>query len=110
MSKTRAFDLIINLGVHAHLLEPPALDGSTLIEEQYSQESYFDNGTQDSTNGIKPDFFKKTGNSSAIEKFECWILGILFEVLLHLVQVYICVWKSQPMEFSFGVKKYCFLN
>ncbi|KAH6761972.1 hypothetical protein C2S52_019405 [Perilla frutescens var. hirtella] len=87
MSKARAFDLIINLGVHAHLLEPPALDGSTIIEEQYSQEAYFDNGTQDSTNGIKSDFFKKTGNSSAIDKFECWILGILFEVLLHLVQI-----------------------
>ncbi|XP_057788947.1 uncharacterized protein LOC131005863 isoform X1 [Salvia miltiorrhiza] len=87
MSKTRAFDLIINLGVHAHLLEPPTLDGSTMIDEQYSQEAYFDNGTQDSTNGIKTDFFRKTGNSSAIEKFECWILGILFEVLLHLVQI-----------------------
>lgn len=87
MSKTRAFDLIINLGVHAHLLEPPALDGSTITEEQYSQEAYFDNGTQDSTNGIKSEILKKTGNSSAVDKFECWILGILFEVLLHLVQI-----------------------
>ncbi|PIN04332.1 hypothetical protein CDL12_23134 [Handroanthus impetiginosus] len=46
MSKARAFDLIINLGVHAHLLEPPASDDSTTIEEQYSQEAYFDSGTQ----------------------------------------------------------------
>ncbi|KAI3470701.1 hypothetical protein Pfo_027364 [Paulownia fortunei] len=88
MSKARAFDLIINLGVHAHLLEPPAPDGSTTIEEQYSQEAYFDNGTQVSSHGkIESDFPKKTGNSSAIDKFECWILGILFEVLLHLVQI-----------------------
>lgn len=89
MSKTRAFDLIINLGVHAHLLEPPAPDGSSIIEEQYSQEAYFDCGTQVSSQGkMKSDFLKKTGNSSAIDKFECWILGILFEVLLHLVQVF----------------------
>ncbi|KAK6145335.1 hypothetical protein DH2020_022155 [Rehmannia glutinosa] len=88
MSKARAFDLIINLGVHAHLLEPPAPDGSTTIEEQYSQEAYFDNGTQVSSHGIiKSDYLKKTGNASAIDKFECWILGILFEILLHLVQI-----------------------
>ncbi|KAL8518280.1 hypothetical protein ACS0TY_009587 [Phlomoides rotata] len=87
MSKSRAFDLIINLGVHAHLLEPPAPDGSTIIEEQYSQESYFDNGPQVASNGIKSDILKQTENSSAIDKFECWILGILFEVLLHLVQI-----------------------
>lgn len=87
MSKSRAFDLIINLGVHAHLLEPPAPDGSTIIEEQYSQEAYFDNGPQVASNGINSDILKQRGNSSAVDKFECWILGILFEVLLHLVQV-----------------------
>ncbi|KAL7109009.1 hypothetical protein ACP275_06G149600 [Erythranthe tilingii] len=88
MSKTRAFDLIINLGVHAHLLEPPARDDSSIIEEQYSQEAYFDNGTQVSSHGnLKSNSLKKTGNSSAIDTFECWILGILFEVLLHLVQM-----------------------
>ena len=101
MSKTRAFDLIINLGVHAHLLEPPALDGSTMIDEQYSQEACFDNGTQDSNNGTKTDFFRKTGNSLAIEKFECWILGILFEVMLHLVQVYLFVIKRSVMVYYF---------
>ncbi|KAK6122106.1 hypothetical protein DH2020_044151 [Rehmannia glutinosa] len=70
------------------LLEPPAPDGSTTIEEQYSQEAYFDNGTQVSSHGIiKSDYLKKTGNASAIDKFECWILGILFEILLHLVQI-----------------------
>ncbi|KAL0388150.1 UNVERIFIED_CONTAM: hypothetical protein Sradi_2696800 [Sesamum radiatum] len=89
MSKARAFDLIINLGVHAHLLEPPAPDDSTTIEEQYSQESYIDNGTQVSSHGKINSEIKKTDNSAAIDKFESWILAMLFEVLLHLVQVYI---------------------
>ncbi|KAL3655884.1 hypothetical protein CASFOL_000280 [Castilleja foliolosa] len=88
MSKARAFDLIINLGVHSHLLEPPVPDGSTTMEEQFSPEALFDSGTQISSHGtIKSNFFKKTGNASAIDKFESWILGILFEVLLHLVQI-----------------------
>ncbi|KAL0349231.1 UNVERIFIED_CONTAM: hypothetical protein Sangu_1150900 [Sesamum angustifolium] len=87
MSKARAFDLIINLGVHAHLLEPPAPDDSTTIEEQYSQESYIDNGTQVSSHGKINSEIKKTDNSAAIDKFESWILAMLFEVLLHLVQI-----------------------
>ncbi|KAL6581155.1 hypothetical protein OROMI_007078 [Orobanche minor] len=88
MSKARAFDLIINLGVHAHLLELPAPDGSTTIGEQYSHETFFDSATQISSHGIiKSDFLKKTNNASAIVKFESWILGILFEALLHLVQI-----------------------
>ncbi|KAL2230278.1 UNVERIFIED_CONTAM: hypothetical protein Sindi_1622200 [Sesamum indicum] len=87
MSKARAFDLIINLGVHAHLLEPPAPDDSTTIEEQYSQESYIDNGTQVSSHGKIKSEIKKTDNSAAIDKFESWILAMLFEVLLHLVQI-----------------------
>ncbi|XP_075502706.1 LOW QUALITY PROTEIN: uncharacterized protein LOC142540441 [Primulina tabacum] len=88
MSKARAFDLILNLGVHAHLLEPPAPDGSTAIEEELSKELYFKNGAQISFMGKKKSKnINKRENSSAIDKFECWILGILFEVLLHLVQV-----------------------
>uniref|UniRef100_A0A5B6ZBR9 SANT domain-containing protein n=1 Tax=Davidia involucrata TaxID=16924 RepID=A0A5B6ZBR9_DAVIN len=87
-SRARAFDLILNLGVHAHLLEPNIPDDTSTIEEDYSQESYFDNETQLATQGTrKPDYFKKMGNSSAIDNFESWILGILYEILLHLVQV-----------------------
>lgn len=87
MSKARAFDLILNLGVHAHLLEPPAPDESTTTDE-YSQDEYVANGTQVSLDGNrKADHFKKSGNYSAIDKFENWILGILYEILLHLVQV-----------------------
>ncbi|KAH0664087.1 hypothetical protein KY284_029018 [Solanum tuberosum] len=86
-SKTRAFDLILNLGVHAHLLEPPTTDDTSTIEEEYCKETFLDNETQLSLEGNKKsDYLKKAGNSSAIDKFECWILGILYEILLHLVQ------------------------
>lgn len=85
-SKARAFDLILNLGVHAHLLEPLTTDDTPTIDEEY--ESYFDNGAQLPTQGKrKPEYFRKFGNSSAIDKFESWILGILYEILLLLVQV-----------------------
>lgn len=87
MSKTRAFDLIINLGVHAHLLEPPAPDVTTSIEEQLSQEAFSDNGTQVSLHGERRSDKHKTENLAATGRFECWILGILYELLLHLVQV-----------------------
>ncbi|KAK6786334.1 hypothetical protein RDI58_014859 [Solanum bulbocastanum] len=86
-SKTRAFDLILNLGVHAHLLEPPTTDDASTIEEEYCKETFLDKETQISLEGNKKsDYLKKAGNSSAIDKFECWILGILYEILLHLVQ------------------------
>lgn len=86
-SKARAFDLILNLGVHAHLLEPLIAGDASTIEEEYSQEPYLDDEAQLATQGKrKPDYFKM-GNSSAIDNFESWILGILNELLLHLVQV-----------------------
>ena len=88
VSKARAFDLILNLGVHAHLLEPLVPGDGSTIEEEYSQDPYFDNEVQLATKGKrKPDYFKKMGNSSAIENFEIWILSILYVILLHLVQV-----------------------
>lgn len=83
-SRSRAFDLILNLGVHAHLLEPMILDDTSAIEE----ESYFDNEVLFSTQGkTKPDYTTKMENSSAINNFETWILSILYEILLHLVQI-----------------------
>ncbi|WOH02547.1 hypothetical protein DCAR_0521936 [Daucus carota subsp. sativus] len=86
-SKSRAFDLILNLGVHAQLLEPLVADDASTIEEEYSHEPYLDSETQLANQGtVKPDYYK-TANSSAIDKFESWILGILYEVLLHLVQI-----------------------
>lgn len=87
VSKARAFDLLLNLGVHAHLLEPPAQDDTSTIDEEYTQESVLDNEVPLSLQRNKKDYLQNMGNSVAIEKFECWILGILAEVLLHLVQV-----------------------
>ncbi|KAL9226090.1 hypothetical protein vseg_001940 [Gypsophila vaccaria] len=86
-SRTRAFDLILNLAVHAHLLEPVVRDDISTIEEDYSQELSFENETQDGTQRNKSDSSKKAGVSSAIDDFESWILNILYEILMLLVQI-----------------------
>ncbi|GAV76082.1 hypothetical protein CFOL_v3_19557 [Cephalotus follicularis] len=86
--RVRAFDLILNLGVHAHLLEPMNADDTSPIEEEYSQESFFDNEDQLATQvKRKNDSDKKLGTSTAINNFESWILNILYEILLLLVQL-----------------------
>lgn len=86
--RVRAFDLILNLGVHAHLLEPMMTDDASTIEEEYPQESFFDDEDQLTTEGKKKvDSAKKLGASTAIDEFESWILNILYEILLLLVQV-----------------------
>lgn len=86
--RVRAFDLIINLGVHAHLLEPMVNDDKSAIEEEYAQELLLNSEDQFTMQGIrKIDSAKKLGTSSAIDKFESWILNILYEILLLLVQV-----------------------
>ncbi|XP_043701219.1 uncharacterized protein LOC122651756 isoform X2 [Telopea speciosissima] len=87
-SKVRAFDLILNLGVHAHLLEPMLPDDPPTIEEESSQEAYIDNEGQLAAQAKKNiDSSKQSGTASAIENFESWLLSILYEVLLLLVQV-----------------------
>lgn len=84
--RARAFDLILNLGVHAHLLEPLIADDTSTIEEEYSQESLFD--IQLMAQGSKKrNFSSKLDNFSAIDNLESWILNILYEILLLLVQV-----------------------
>uniref|UniRef100_A0A2N9IKF5 Uncharacterized protein n=1 Tax=Fagus sylvatica TaxID=28930 RepID=A0A2N9IKF5_FAGSY len=85
--RARAFDLILNLGVHAHLLEPMITDNASTIEEEYSQESYFDNEAQLTIQGkSEADSVKQLDTFSAIDNFESWILNILYEILLLLVQ------------------------
>ncbi|KAI3705149.1 hypothetical protein L1987_75382 [Smallanthus sonchifolius] len=78
-SKVRVFDVIVNLGVHGHLLEPLLADDASTIEEEYTQEPLSIQGTR------KPDYLKSQ-SLSAINNFESWILCILYEVLLLLVQ------------------------
>ncbi|TQD70914.1 hypothetical protein C1H46_043549 [Malus baccata] len=85
--RNRAFDLILNLGVHAHLLEPMVTDNDSPIEEEYSQESYFDTESMLATQGVRRSDSVMMGTSSAIDNFETWILNILYEILLFLVQI-----------------------
>ncbi|PON56571.1 Armadillo-type fold containing protein, partial [Parasponia andersonii] len=85
--RSRAFDLILNLGVHAQLLEPIITDNTSTIEEEYSQESYFDTEAKLATQGKLKTDSVKMGTSSAIHNFESWILNILYEILLLLVQI-----------------------
>ncbi|KAF3433742.1 hypothetical protein FNV43_RR24845 [Rhamnella rubrinervis] len=85
--RTRAFDLILNLGVHAQLLEPMVTESASTIEEEYSQEPYFDNEAQLATPGKGKTDSIKVGTSTAINSFESWILNILYEILLLLVQI-----------------------
>ncbi|KAK7340868.1 hypothetical protein VNO77_21585 [Canavalia gladiata] len=85
--RVRAFDLILNLGVHAHLLEPMIADDTSTIEEEYSQEAYYDGDTQVMVQGSKKgNSQNKSDTDSAIDNFESWILNILYEILLLLVQ------------------------
>ncbi|KAG6734765.1 hypothetical protein I3842_01G286100 [Carya illinoinensis] len=85
--RARAFDLILNLGVHGHLLEPIITDTAATIVEEYSQESYFDNEGPLTIHGKgEEDSIKKMDAFSAIDNFESWILNILYEILLLLVQ------------------------
>ncbi|WVZ05715.1 hypothetical protein V8G54_019061 [Vigna mungo] len=85
--RVRVFDLILNLGVHAHLLEPIVANDASTIEEEYSQESYYDSDTQVMVPGsTKASSQNKSDSGSAIDKFESWILNILYEILLLLVQ------------------------
>lgn len=102
-SRVRAFDLILNLGVHAQLLEPMVADDATTIEEDYSQESYFNNEAQlVAQENRRSDSLKNMGASSAIDKFESWILSILYEILLLLVQVEL-VYTFHLFAFLFSI-------
>ncbi|KAI3991511.1 hypothetical protein MKX01_003253, partial [Papaver californicum] len=81
-SRVRAFDLILNLGVHAHLLEPMLPDDPPTIEEEPAHNE----GILGAEAKRKTDLSKQNGTVSAIDKFESWILSILHEILLLLVQ------------------------
>ncbi|KAJ3676445.1 hypothetical protein LUZ60_003857 [Juncus effusus] len=94
-SKTRAFDLILNLGVHAHLIEPIENNSNNPTNENEeassSQTSYANNNeaiTNNNTNNNNNNNNEgQLAKSSAIESFESWLLTVLFEILLLLVQI-----------------------
>ncbi|OAY72185.1 hypothetical protein ACMD2_02291 [Ananas comosus] len=91
-SRTRAFDLILNLGVHAHLLEPMLPEDTPITEESKTlQEPYLNSDERDEQSGTQQKRNKELGmnqkTSSAIDNFESWLLVMLFEILLLLVQM-----------------------
>ncbi|EFJ12295.1 hypothetical protein SELMODRAFT_446707 [Selaginella moellendorffii] len=66
--RVRAFDLVFNLGVHAHLLEPVQSD----------DQDGFPTGTTEDV---------KHGRPRGVEEFEAWLLIILCEMMLFLLQL-----------------------
>ncbi|OQU88275.1 hypothetical protein SORBI_3003G444800 [Sorghum bicolor] len=88
-ARTKALDLILNLGVHAHLLEPMVVGDAPLIDKSESvKHSYLSNeygSSIDEPREEEPEEEQKI--SPAIDQFESWLLKILFEVLLLLVQL-----------------------
>ncbi|KAG0498691.1 hypothetical protein HPP92_003382 [Vanilla planifolia] len=87
-ARIRVFDLILNLGVHAHLLEPVSYDDSPpIVEEEALQEPALNNEDQDEAGNVNDDVNVQERTASAIETFEHWLLVILFEVLHFLVQM-----------------------
>lgn len=86
--RVRAFDLILNLGVHGHLLEPMMVDSTSTIEEEYSQDPFADVDGQFAAQESRKTGSVKNLGTSPINCFESWILNILYEILLLLVQVF----------------------
>ncbi|CAO2181590.1 unnamed protein product [Urochloa humidicola] len=88
-ARTKALDLILNLGVHAHLLEPIVVEDAPLIDKSETvNHSYLGNeygSSIDEPRAAEPE--DKPKNSPAIDQFESWLLKVLFEVLLLLVQM-----------------------
>lgn len=88
-ARTKALDLILNLGVHAHLLEPMVVEDASLIDKSETvNHSYLSNeygSSVDEPRAAEPEEEQKI--SPAIDQFESWLLNILFEVLLILVQM-----------------------
>lgn len=81
-SRVRVFDLILNLGVHAHLLEPMLDDETPAI---IAEEACLNTEDRELANNVHGDVsFHQRMDS--IKNFECWLLAILFEVLHLLVQ------------------------
>lgn len=100
--RVRAFDLVLNLGVHAHLLEPMQSEDQTSLEDgnQPSRGSFssilsagdapvgererpFEENGSDKGSLEKPE----RGTPAAVGIFEAWLLDIVCEMLLFLVQV-----------------------
>ncbi|KAL3689988.1 hypothetical protein R1sor_016297 [Riccia sorocarpa] len=106
--RVRAFDLTLNLGVHAHLLEPMLNEDQTTPEEApASKPPSMGNGSFSSFGSLggfnrtsdrnrtdknhldSENFLEKPerGTPPAVGRFETWLLNIIREMLLLLVQI-----------------------
>jgi hypothetical protein len=126
--RVRAFDLVLNLGVHAHLLEPMQSEDQASREEASSvPQSAPPNGgsfsllpeigtlpsgdrgrlypsrVHEENGGLKASIEKpERGTPLGVGEFEVWLLDILCEMLLFLVQVQIFfLITCEVLELSF---------
>ena len=107
--RVRAFDLVLNLCVHAHLLEPMQSEDQASVEES-RQPSLLTGGSfssvlsagdfpvgekertsQENGRGKGLSENPERGTQAAVGVFEAWLLDIVCEMLLYLVQVHL--WK-----------------
>ncbi|CAI5505817.1 unnamed protein product [Closterium sp. Naga37s-1] len=72
--RMRAFDLMLNLGVHAHLLHPLP------VEDEAGQPYSSDADAAEAERGA-------VRRAAAVTMFEEWLLGLLCDMALYLVQV-----------------------
>ncbi|CAI5472859.1 unnamed protein product [Closterium sp. Yama58-4] len=72
--RVRAFDLMLNLGVHAHLLHPLP------VEDEAGQPYSSDADAAEAERGA-------VRRAAAVTMFEEWLLGLLCHMALYLVQV-----------------------
>ncbi|KAI5071011.1 hypothetical protein GOP47_0013262 [Adiantum capillus-veneris] len=114
-ARVRCFDLILNLGIHGHLLEPMQMEEQSVLGEESIEASAllasagpFSSSKrglnleeafraeerlelmrpQESSGSFKAPVDKVDGSTpEAVKLFELWLLQILFEMLLFLVQI-----------------------
>jgi hypothetical protein len=126
--RVRAFDLVLNLGVHAHLLEPMQSEDQASREEASSvpqsaplnggsfsllpeigtlpsgdRGRLYPSGVHEENGGLKASIEKpERGTPLGVGEFEVWLLDILCEMLLFLVQVQIFfLIPCEVLELSF---------
>ncbi|XP_057812898.2 uncharacterized protein LOC131026903 isoform X1 [Cryptomeria japonica] len=88
--RTRAFDLVLNLGIHAQLLKPMrGEEQPTVVEVPSSQSTRFFDGNQffGTAKENSKSYNLEGGTPQAVREFEIWLLNILCEILLFLVQI-----------------------
>ncbi|KAJ7548084.1 hypothetical protein O6H91_08G116800 [Diphasiastrum complanatum] len=81
--RIRAFDLMLNLGIHAHLLEPSHSED----HEDVHEEAMFKVSENGSVSSSLSDLRVQQATPRAVVEFEAWLLEVLSDMLLFLVQV-----------------------